>query len=108
MSVQQSIEEDLQRAFSPGVLSVVNESHMHNVPPGSESHFKVVLVCDSFSDLRKVARHQEVYRVLQRQLAEGVHALALHTYSPEEWRARNAAEPQSPDCHGGSKRDRAG
>lgn len=105
MSVQQSIEQALQEAFSPSELSVVNESHMHSVPPGSESHFKVVLVCDAFAGLRPVARHQQVYQVLADQLAGGVHALALHTYTRAEWRARAAAEPESPACMGGSRAD---
>ena len=103
MSVETSIVDDLQGAFSPSHLSVANESNMHNVPAGSESHFKVVLVCDAFADMRKVARHQRVYQVLRAQLDAGVHALALHTYSPQEWQQRQAAAPESPDCLGGSK-----
>ena len=103
MSVEKSIVDDLHSVFAPQYLSVANESHMHNVPKGSESHFKVVLVCDEFSGMRKVARHQRVYAALQAQLDAGVHALALHTYSPEEWQARQAVAPDSPDCMGGSK-----
>ena len=105
MGVQQSIEKQLQGAFSPHHLSVENESHMHNVPPGSESHFNVVLVCDSFAGVRKVARHQRVYKVLAEQMAGGVHALALHTYTPEEWQERQQQAPASPDCKGGSSRE---
>jgi len=32
------------------------------------------------------------------------HALALHTYTPEEWAAQGSA-PESPTCLGGSKHD---
>jgi BolA protein len=103
MIVQESIESQLQQAFAPSHLTVVNESNMHNVPPGSESHFNVVLVCDAFDGRRKVARHQQVYKVLADHLAGGVHALALHTYTPAEWQARGGDSPLSPDCMGGSK-----
>ena len=103
MIVQESIESQLQQAFAPSHLAVVNESNMHNVPPGSESHFNVVLVCDAFDGKRKVARHQQVYKVLAEHLAAGVHALALHTYTPAEWLARGADSPASPNCMGGSK-----
>ena len=41
--VQQTIEEKIQSALTPSRLDVINESHMHNVPPGSESHFKLVI-----------------------------------------------------------------
>lgn len=102
MSVQQTIEQRLQSAFQPAVLRVDNESHQHNVPPGSESHFKVTLVAAAFAGKRLVARHQMVYAELQALLNGVVHALALHTYTPDEWAARDAA-PESPQCRGGER-----
>ncbi|MDY6828220.1 MAG: BolA family transcriptional regulator, partial [Pseudomonadota bacterium] len=45
---------------------------------------------------------QSVYAALAGPLSSGVHALALHTYSPEEWAARSGAAPSSPPCLGGS------
>ncbi len=103
MTVQAKIEARLEEAFNPTFLEVLNESFMHNVPAGSESHFKVTVASDSFSDVRKVKRHQMVYGVLADLLAGPVHALALHTYSNNEWSLTDSA-PDSPDCHGGSKR----
>lgn len=105
MEVQQEIVQKLQSAFEPEQLQVVNESDQHNVPPGSESHFKVVIVTPQFESLREVARHQSVYKVLSDELAGSVHALALHTYSPEEWQQRQQDAPESPACLGGSKQE---
>lgn len=105
MSMQQQIQQKLQQLFQPTFLEVVNESHMHSVPPDSETHFKVVIVSDAFEGKRKVARHQQVYGALAEPLAGPVHALALHTYTAGEWVERNAAAPASPDCMGGSKRE---
>jgi len=105
MEIQQQIVQKLQEAFKPAELQVVNESNQHNVPAGSESHFKVVLVAGKFQHLREVARHQSVYKVLADELAGSVHALALHTYSPEEWHQRQESAPDSPACRGGSKHD---
>lgn len=82
---------------------IINESHMHNVPPGSESHFKVILVSATFEDKMPVKRHQIVYKILSEELQSGIHALALHTYTPAEWQERNQQAPASPDCAGGSK-----
>jgi len=101
MKVQSTIEAKLADAFAPHELQVTNESHMHNVPPGSESHFKVVLVSDVFSGLRQVKRHQLIYAELSEELEGPIHALALHTYAPADW--PRASVPQSPDCLGGSK-----
>ncbi len=102
MTISASITAKLESAFSPTHLEVVNESHMHSVPPNSETHFKVVVVSGSFEGRRQVQRHQQVYGVLAEELVAGVHALAIHTYSEAEWmEVQNA--PQSPDCKGGGK-----
>jgi BolA protein len=102
MSIQQDIEQQLERSFEPRFLEVANESHQHSVPPDSETHFRVVLVSEAFAGVSRVVRHQRVYRALAPQLEGPVHALALHTYTPEEWQRREAA-PASPACLGGSK-----
>jgi len=107
MLVQNDIETKLQDVFKPSYIEVLNESHMHSVPRNSETHFKVTLVSDAFNGVRKVQRHQQVYAALQEQLQSGVHALALHLYSAEEWLARNELSPDSPTCMGGSKKEGA-
>jgi BolA family transcriptional regulator, general stress-responsive regulator len=103
--VQAQIESKLKQGFAPEFMEVLNESHMHSVPPNSETHFKVTLAAEAFDGLRKVARHQRVYALLNEELAGPVHALALHLYSPEEWRQRGSVSPESPSCMGGSKAD---
>lgn len=105
MKVQQTIEEKLVQGLVPGFLSVENESHMHSVPPNSETHFKVVAVSDAFEGKRKVSRHQQVYALLKEELDGPVHALALHTYTEAEWQETQQQAPDSPNCMGGSKAD---
>jgi len=103
MMIKDVIEQKLTTGFDVGYLRVENESHNHNVPEGSESHFKVVLVTDDFKGVNKVKQHQAVYKVLALELAGDVHALALHTYDLELWQ-KTAQAPISPDCMGGSKK----
>jgi stress-induced morphogen len=100
--VENRIRSKLLTQFEPVHLDVVNESGQHNVPPGSESHFKVVLVSEAFSGKRQVQRHQAIYGILADELANGVHALALHTYSPDEWSGPTSV-PGSPQCLGGGR-----
>ncbi len=104
MSTQAQIETKLQAVFAPAFLEVLNESHMHNVPPGSESHFKVTVVSEQFNDQRLVARHRLVNQALADELAGSIHALALHTLTPDEWFERAGATPDSPQCLGGGKK----
>jgi len=103
MTVQQAIQDKLAGRFRPLLLEVMNESHQHSVPPDSETHFRVVVVSDAFEGQRKVARHRQVYAELAELLDGPVHALALHTYTPAEWQAREQAAPASPACLGGSR-----
>ena len=102
MSIQTTIENKLHHAFNPQHCEVINESHMHSVPPNSETHFKVVIVSDHFVDQRSVGRHQSIYKLLAEELAGPVHALALHTYTESEWEINNQSAPDSPNCMGGS------
>ena len=101
-SVQSSIENKLSAALKPQLLHIENESHMHG-GPATESHFKLTVVADVFSDLSRVKRHQKIYGLLAAELAGEVHALALHLYAPDEWQADSQAVPDSPNCRGGSK-----
>ncbi len=102
MTVEDDIIDKLNSALSPQHLEVINESHMHNVPPGSESHFKVIAVSDAFNGKMLVARHRLINKALAEELAGPVHALALHTMTPAEWAEKGAA-PESPPCMGGGK-----
>lgn len=104
MTIQSQIEQKLRAELKPVHLEVINESHMHSVPPNSETHFKVVAVAEAFASSTLVRRHQKIYGVLAEELAGGVHALALHTYTPGEWAEKQQA-PDSPTCLGGGKHD---
>ncbi|MFI8481139.1 BolA family protein [Pseudomonas sp. NPDC078700] len=87
--------------LQPEYLQVLDESHMHS--RGLETHYKAVIVSDQFEGLNSVKRHQKVYASLGDLMSQ-IHALALHTYTPQDW-AKNASAPASPTCLGGSKHD---
>ena len=100
MNVQAVIEKKLVDGLAPVHMQVDNESHMHNVPDAAESHFKLVLVSEAFAGQRAVQCHQRVYQLLAEELRTGVHALAIHTYTPEQW-SQSQEVPGSPECLGG-------
>ena len=103
MQVQNRITSKLEEAFSPQHLEVLNESNKHNVPPGSESHFKLIVVCESFQGQMLIKRQRQINQLLADELANGVHALSMHTYTPAEWAEKNGLSPKSPPCLGGGK-----
>lgn len=105
--LQRAIEARLDAAFAPTALRVINESYMHSVPPGSETHFKVVVVSDAFAGQGLVARHRAVNSALAAEIAAGVHALSIEARTPEEWQSSGGATTASPRCLGGGTRTTA-
>jgi stress-induced morphogen len=101
VSLAARIEEKLKSALSPVHLAVENESGMHNVPKGSETHFKVLVVSPAFEGLGRVDRHRKVNDLLRDEFASGLHALSLRALTPSEGEAQG--EFVSPPCLGGSK-----
>jgi BolA protein len=98
--IKQHLTEQLQTELSPSHLEVINESHNHS-GPDSESHFKLIVVSDYFNDLKLIERHRFINQLFKEEMAH-IHALAMHTYTPDEWQMKNGA-PDSPKCAGGSK-----
>lgn len=99
MSIQHHIEDILRKALSPTHLEVLNESYMHHVPPGSESHFKVIIVSEKFSGKKLLERHRLVNELFVADLRnKKFHALALTTDTPEEWEKRGGKTQKSPLC----------
>ena len=102
MTIQSIIEQKLEQAFTPEFLEVVNESYMHNVPEGSESHFKVTIVSKDFEGKMLIGRHRLVNKALEKEL-KSIHALAIHTLTPEQYFEKAGKVADSPECLGGSK-----
>ncbi|GMI33905.1 hypothetical protein TrCOL_g5247 [Triparma columacea] len=103
--VYSSIESSLRSAFSPSFLLILNESHMHNVPPNSETHFKVVVVSPTFKGLKPLARHKLVNQALKEELEGPVHALSIVAKDEEQFEKMGGREKympeSSPSCRGG-------
>jgi BolA protein len=88
MSLQTRMREKLMIALNPTRLDLVNESHLHaghgSSPGTGESHFRLLVVSDNFTGKSRVARHRIVNDVVQDELRDGVHALAIKALAPGE------------------------
>jgi len=102
--VQKSIQDKLQDALTPAHLQIINESSSHNVPKGSETHFKVVAISALFEGKGLLARHRLINGILKEELDTGVHALSIVAKTASEWEKVQGAVPASPACRGGSKK----
>ena len=100
MLVQRSLEQKIKIAFQPTWYQILNESDMHNVPPNSESHFKVVIVSSAFDEKSRIQRHQMINAILKDELKGPIHALSIQAHTVAEWEVRSGSVLRSPDCTG--------
>lgn len=103
MSVQATITDKLIDQLKPIHLEVMNESNRHNVPKGSETHFKLLVVSTEFEGNNRVNRHRKIHDILATELKHGVHALTMTLLTPNEYELQGGKLPASPPCMGGSK-----
>lgn len=102
MMLADTIQQKIQ-SLTPSYLDVVNESHKHNVPKDSETHFKLVIVSEEFEGQSLVNRHRMVNKLLSEELAGGVHALSLQTMTAAEWQEKGGSVRDTPECLGGDR-----
>lgn len=86
MTVAQTIETKLRKAFDPVSLAVIDESHLHaghvGARPEGETHFRVEIVSAEFANQSRVQQQRLVYQVLADELAGPVHALSVAATAP--------------------------
>lgn len=99
--VQTAVQEALTAVFSPTHLEVVNESFMHNVPKGSETHFKVHVVSAAFEGVRVLQRHRQVNEALAPWVGNPIHALSIVAKTPAQAAKQGTGVEPSPSCRGG-------
>jgi BolA protein len=88
MSVADSIRRKLEDKFSPRVIEVVDQSHLHaghvGARPEGETHFRVVIVSAAFEGMSRLERQRAVNATLSDELMGPVHALSLRLLTPDE------------------------
>ena len=55
-----------------------------------QGHYEALVISPDFDGQRSVRRHQLVYETLGDRVGGEIHALALKTFTPEEWQAAKA------------------
>lgn len=85
MSVKDTIAAKLTSKFAPAFLDVIDESMQHHGHAGwregGETHFRVRIATRHFDGMSRVAQHRAVNEVLQTELKDPVHALAIEVLS---------------------------
>lgn len=96
--IAQSIKSKVEKGF-PDLkhFQIFNDSYKHSSHHGMrdaenkiESHFRLEIVSDLFKGKSLPIRHRMVYRMLNEEIGNGVHALQLTTRTEEEHKKRTA------------------
>ena len=90
--VAQAIIAKLTAALAPVRLDVIDESHRHtkhaaapeHTKQGGESHFRVIVISQSFVGTSRLQRHRRINKLLAAELDGPVHALAIHAFAPDD------------------------
>lgn len=61
-----------------------------DVASDGQGHYEATVVCAAFTGKRSLQRHQMVYATLGSRVGREIHALAVKTFTPEEWRAQSS------------------
>lgn len=104
MSRQERMQQQLIQEYAPVYLNVEDESYQHHVPDDAQTHYKITMVSAVFSSLSRINRHRLINSLLKEEFNQGLHALSMHLYTPEEWEQKGESVPQSPACVDGYKK----
>ena len=81
------IEARLSEAFSPTLLRVKDQSHLHAGHAGARDgggHFDVTIEAEAFAGKRPIARHRMIYDALGTLMDSEIHALRIKANAPSE------------------------
>lgn len=81
------IRSRLAEEFSPELLEVEDESHLHAGHAGARDgrgHFRVTIVAEAFEGRSRLERHRMVFAALGTLMQSDIHALAVQAHSPTE------------------------
>jgi BolA protein len=82
---EQRLRRRLESRFSPVLLVIEDESHLHAGHAGAaggQSHFRITIVAEAFRGIAPVARHRLVYAAVGDLMETDIHALAIEASPP--------------------------
>ncbi len=83
------IESLLRERLAALHVEVIDESHLHAGHAGAAGgagHFRAVVVSPEFEGKGLVDRQRLVYGALAEMMGPEIHALAMQTLTPDQWK----------------------
>ena len=87
--MKEAIAKEVAENLVPSFLAITDNSHLHAKHKGTtqkgNSHFKVSVCSDKFTNLTLVKRHQLVNSICKMFFDQGMHALEIEALTQQEW-----------------------
>ncbi|MGB7286453.1 MAG: BolA family protein [Salaquimonas sp.] len=89
MGFSQSIENKIKAELAPTSVEIINESHLHaghqeSFDGSGETHLRIKVVCEAFEGMSRVNRHRTINGLVQEEIDQGLHAIAIDARAPSE------------------------
>ena len=92
MRVANAIRQRLARHLAPLELELVDDSARHaghaGARPEGESHFRMTIVAETFTDVNRIERQRMVYAALGDLMQTDIHAISITALTPAEAQQR--------------------
>ena len=85
------IHDAIEQVLDATHVQVIDHSAAHAGHAGAEAgggHYEVIVVSEKFKGVSRLAAQRLVYSALGDLMAAEIHALTMHTYTPDKWRER--------------------
>jgi len=87
MNRAERMKQRLEQELTPSFLDIQDDSHKHvghsGARPGGETHYSLTIESAAFSGMSKVQCHQSIYKLLDDEFKNGLHALAIQATVPK-------------------------
>ncbi len=86
-----TIKTTLAEKIGATIIEIEDRSDLHKhhegrkTAPVGSGHYDAIIVSENFTGKTMMQQHRMVYAALADQMQTTIHALALKTYTPEQW-----------------------
>jgi BolA family transcriptional regulator, general stress-responsive regulator len=89
LSISHDLHNRLAAEFSPKMLEIINESHLHaghsaEFDGSGETHLRIRIISSYFAGMNRVDRHRAINAICAEAFDAGLHALAIDARTPDE------------------------
>ena len=91
----EAIEDALREILQAEYVAINDQSALHAGHQGALSgggHYQILVVSERFRGISRVEAQRLVYAALGDLMKHDIHAISMHTLTPEQWSEQGSSE----------------